>query len=382
MSASAIRLTRRTRALEPTAAELASLAERLGYLRATRAGIALVVALAAAVFPRLRHVSLGTIAVVSLAYLAATAAPNLPGRLRRGTVILLIGVTLLVDGVYLAWAMYVTGGATSPMRFLILAQVIAVTLLGSYRTGLKVAVWHSLLYFVVLYAEAARLLPTLESLGALPGHGAQFQQLAIFNLGALWAVALATAAFSAANERELRWQKVDLEQLSEMVEAIDRSTTPEEVPGIFMDRLCDVFGFSRGAVLASPDDDLPLMAHRASHSVRDVRDGLDPLMQEAWTRGRTVLVRELDQESDPRIASLLPDARNVLVVPLMVDRDHLLGIAVLEHGGSGDSIKRWVVTIVEQFASHTALALQGAWLLEEIDRQLQENRQLQAELQS
>jgi signal transduction histidine kinase len=382
MSISAIRFPHRSKALQPTAAELASLAERLGYLRATRVGIAIVVPLAATLFPRLRHVSLSTIAVASLLYLAATAGPNLPGRFRRGTVILLVGLTLLLDGAYLAWAMYVTGGAASPLRFLILAQVIAVTLLGSYRTGLKVAVWHTLLYLVVLYAEAAGLLALRESLAALPGHGAQFQQFAIFNLGALWVVTLGTAAFSAANERELRWQKVDLEQLSEMVEAIDRSMTPEEVPGIFLDRLCDVFGFSRGAVLASPDDDLRLMAHRAPHSVRDVRDGLDPLMQEAWTRGHTVLVRELDEESDPRIASLLPDARNVLIVPLMVDRDHLLGIAVLEKGGSGDSIKRWMVTIVEQFASHTALALHGAWLLEEIDRQLQENRQLQAELQS
>jgi signal transduction histidine kinase len=382
MSASAIRLTRRSGALQPTAAELASLAERLGFLRATRVGIALVVPLAAALFPRLRHVSLQTIAVVSLLYLAATAAPNLPGRLRRGTVILLVGVALLIDGVYLAWAMYVTGGAASPMRFLILAHVIAVTLLGSYRTGLKVAVWHTLLYFVVLYAEAAGLLAVREALAALPGNGDQFQQLAIFNLGALWAVTLGTAAFSAANERELRWQKVDLEQLSSMVEDIDRSSGPDEVPDLFLGRLCDVFGFGRGAVLASPDGDLQVMAYRGKGSAPEVDAGLDPLMQEAWTRGRTILVKELDPDVDPRLSSLVPDGRNVLVVPLMVDRDRRLGIAVLEQGGTGESIKRWVVTIVEQFASHTALALQGAWLLEEIDRQLQENRLLQAELQS
>jgi len=382
MSASAIRLTRRTSALQPTAAELASLAERLGYLRATRVGIALSVSVAAALFPRVRHVPLQTIAVVSLAYLAATAAPNLPGRMRRGAVITLVGVSLLLDGVFLAWAMYVTGGAGSPMRFLILAHIIAVTLLGSYRTGLKIAVWHSLLYFVVLYAEAAGLLAVRESLAALPGHGSQFQQFAIFNLGALWAVTLGTAAFSAANERELRWQKVDLEQLSVMVEDIDRSTTPAEVPGIFLDRLCDVFGFERGAVLASPDGDLRVMAYRGTGSSPEVRAGLDPLMQEAWTRGRTILASEVDPDTDPRLASLIPDGRNLMVVPLMVDRDRRLGIVALEQGGTRDSIKRWVVTIVEQFASHTALALHGAWLLEELDRQLQENRQLQGELQS
>ena len=159
MSASAIRIPRRRAgALQPTRTELASLAERLGYLRATRAGIALSVPLAAALFPRLRHVPMATLATVSLFYLAGTALPALPGRMRRNLVIALVGVSLLLDGVFLGWATYVTGGAASPLRFLILAHVIAVTLLGSYRTGIKVAVWHSLLYFVVLYAESAALI--------------------------------------------------------------------------------------------------------------------------------------------------------------------------------------------------------------------------------
>jgi signal transduction histidine kinase len=383
MSASAIRIPRRrSGALHPTRAELASLAERLGYLRATRAGIALMVPLAAALFPRLRHVPIATLAVVSLAYLAVTALPSLPGRLRRNVVIAMVGVSLLLDGVFLAWVTYVTGGAASPLRFLILAHVIAVTLLGSSRTGLKVAVWHSLLYFVVLYAESATLIAVLEPLAALPGRGADFQQLAFFNLGALWAVTLGTAAFSAANERELRWQKVDLEQLSSMVEDIDRSTSPAQIPHIFLDRLCDVFGFARGAVLASPDGELRVLAYRGSDPAPTLASGLDPLMQDAWTRGRTILMRQLDAETDPRLAGLVPGAHNLVVVPLMVDRDRRLGIAVLEHGGKGDSIKRWMITVVEQFASHAALAMQGAWLLEEIDRQLQENRQLQVELQS
>src|SRR5207245_9728939 len=185
---------------------------RLGYLRATRAGIALLVPLAGGAFPKLRQVSLGARACTSLVYLAAAALPSFPGRLRRDTVLLLVGLTLLLDGVFLAWATYVTGGAESPLRFLILAHVIAVTLLGSYRTGLKISAWHSLLYMVVAYAERAGLLAVKDSLGALPGHDA-FQQLAGLNLGALWAVALGTAAFSGANERELRWHRVVLGRL-------------------------------------------------------------------------------------------------------------------------------------------------------------------------
>src|SRR4029077_9744669 len=45
-------------------------------------------------------------------------------------------------------------------------------------------------------------------------------------------------------------------------------------------------------------------------------------------------------------------------------------------------IKRWVVTIVEQFASHAALSLSNAWLMDRLEQRLQENRALQAQLLS
>jgi len=135
-------------------------------------------------------------------------------------------------------------------------------------------------------------------------------------------------------------------------------------------------------VLASPEGELRVLAQRGGQSEPAISPGLDPAMQEAWTYGRTILIRELEPETDPRLSALLPGARNVLIVPLLVDRDHRLGLAVLERGGNHESIKSWVVTVVEQFASHVALALHNAWLLVEIDQQLQQNSSLQAELQS
>ena len=55
--------------------------------------------------------------------------------------------------------MYATGGTQSPIRFLVFLDLVAVSLLASYRTGLKIALWHSLLLFV------ARL-----RRGGPPGH--------------------------------------------------------------------------------------------------------------------------------------------------------------------------------------------------------------------
>ena len=73
---------------------------------------------------------------------------------------------LLIDGVYLAFAMYATGATQSPIRFLVYLHLVAVSLLASYRTGLKIALWHSLLLFVVLYAQAASLVPPVD---VIPG---------------------------------------------------------------------------------------------------------------------------------------------------------------------------------------------------------------------
>ncbi len=60
----------------------------------------------------------------------------------------LLNSLLLLDGLYLAFAMYGTGGTQSPIRFLVYLDLVAVSLLASYRTGLKIALWDSLLLFV------------------------------------------------------------------------------------------------------------------------------------------------------------------------------------------------------------------------------------------
>jgi signal transduction histidine kinase len=72
----------------------------------------------------------------------------------------------------------------------------------------------------------------------------------------------------------------------------------------------------------------------------------------------------------------------VLVVPLLVDRGFRLGIVAVEHPARRHEIKRWVITVVEQFASHAALTLNNAWLRAELEQKLEENRALQAQLRS
>jgi len=365
----------------PEPGEMVSLQERIGSLSLMRVGFALAVLAVGFVAPDVRGVSMGLLALVTCAYMVpALALPPAVRRLSREPAVLVSGVLLLFDGVYLTWVTYATGGVDSPLRFLLFVHVVAVTLIASSRTGLKVAAWNSLLLLVVLYAQAAGYIETKETLvSALPGQGEHFRLFAMLNVAALWAVALVTAAFSSVNERELRAQKVDLHQLSAMVREIDARTDASDIPHILLDKLSTVFGFTRGVILASPEQDLAVLAYRGDAEPPLIVPGLDPVMERAWKHRRTQLIN-LDPGLDPRLGALFPFAGRMVVVPLYLDRGQRLGILALENPGNTDRIKRWTVTVIEQFAAHAAMAMQNAWLLDEIRHRLEENRALQREL--
>jgi signal transduction histidine kinase len=367
----------------PARTELVSLAERIASLRVMRLGFASIVLALAVLAPEVRGVSIAAIAVATALYVLLLALPEVITSFRRAILLPVIGGTLLIDGIYLAWVTYATGGTQSPLRFLVFVHVVAVTLLSSYRTGLKMAAWHSLLMFTAFYAQSAGLLEVRETLvSALPGRGDDFRLVAMLNVGALWVVAIGTATFSAVNERELRAQKIDLEQLSAMVSEIDRREVSSDIPGILLNKLCDVFGFTRGAVLTSPprEDELTLVAYRGPGEPPAVNPGLGPIMERAWDSREIQLVRKLDPKVDGRLAELLPGGRNIMVVPLYLDRGERLGIAVLEYPGKNDTIKRWVEAMVKQFASHAALTLHNAWLRDENRQKLEQIQQLESEL--
>ena len=354
----------------------------MGSLGAVRCGLVALVLILGLLSGETLEVSPAQLIIGSAAFLLLVLpTPWIVGRQPRNRAQWVIALSLLADGVYLCWAIYATGGASSSLRFLLLVHVVAVTLLTSYRTGLKIAVWDSLLYLVVLYAQAARPVAVDEAL-ASTGLGGVDLKTAALQLIPLWAAALVTATCAAASDRELRAQKVDLEELSAVVRDLDGRTSAAEIPEIMLDALCRVFGFGRGVVLASPDGDLSLIAYRGPGDPPDLRAGSDRITERAWNERRAQLASRLDPESDPRLAALLPGARNILVVPLLADRGFRLGVLAVEHPSRRGQIKRWMVALVEQFATHAALTLQNAWLLDELERKLEENRALQIQLVS
>jgi signal transduction histidine kinase len=357
--------------------ELVSLSERMTSLGAVRAGCVLVVAGFCVATRHALEVSALAVTVASAAYLVLLGSPWLVARLPRVAAQRLVAATLLVDGVYLGWVVYATGGTQSPLRVVILVHVVAVTLLGSSRTGLKIAAWHSLLFFVAMFAQAGALVPIREAdARALPGSG-DFVAASIVQIGAVWVAAFVTAACSAVSERELRAQKVDLDELSAVVRDLDGGLDATQIPRVLLATMCRVFGFGRGVVLASPDGDLAVLASHGVESPGVVPTGLDGVVERAWAERRTQLVRALDPERDARLHALLPAARNVLVVPLLLDGSYRVGAIAVEHPGRSGHVKRWVVAVVEQFATHAALSLHNAWLRAQLERRLEEIGELQ-----
>jgi diguanylate cyclase (GGDEF)-like protein len=342
-------------------------AERFRITQYLRVVAVALVLLCAAVAPEPLQPDRGSLVPWTLTFASVAVVADLLSRLTTKHTLLLFSAMLMVDGLWMGWASYLTGATTSPLRYAILLHIGAVSLLASYRTGIKLAVWHSLLLFSLRNAVAGGLLNDTAPPN-LVGYGTPDQRLGIF-IVVLWLVAISTSTLSAINERELRRRRGDLEALTSLAEQIERTDDSSSVARTLLDAAVSTFGFPRGVVLASSEGHLPLLASYGLHEElarRPGRPGPSRVVAQAHEQKGTVLVRDLDADADPWLARLLPGATNLVVVPLSAE-GRPLGALVVEHTG-GNRIQRRVVSGLERSASYAALALRNAWLLEQVQR--------------
>jgi diguanylate cyclase (GGDEF)-like protein len=340
---------------------LVPLGERLLYLRVLRAVIAAATVLDAALLPQLLRRPFLAVAFTALGYLAVCLLCEGLWRLMQRRWLWLFDGMLIFDGLYLAWASYLTGGSSGPLRYLILVHLGAVTLLASHRTGVKVALWHSLLQLCVFYAERASLL----SGDATPDE----RHRIIAFIVALWTLTLTVATLAAVNERELRRHQFELEQLAQMGRALEEAHDALAVGDVLLDALTDTFSFRRMALFEVVDDQPRLLTCRnlLDAVVADFTLGPGSVLSAAAERRETLLVSELDPAADAWLAAIMPDARNLAVLPLTADA--VVGVLVAETGRRpGSRIERRVISTTERFVGHTALAMRHANLLERMQR--------------
>jgi diguanylate cyclase (GGDEF)-like protein len=344
-------------------ADLVPLDERLLYLRVLRAVLALATVLDAALLPHLLRQPFLPVAITAFGYLMVSVVAEAVWRLLKRRGLWLFGGLLILDGIYLAWASYLTGGSNGPLRYLILVHLGAVTLLASYRTGIKLALWHSLLQLCTFYAERAAILPGHAQQGA-----DEWFRIVAF-IVALWTLTLTISSLAAVNERELRRRRYELEQLAQMGRALEEAHEPLAVGDVLLDALADTFNFRRMALFEVVDDSPRLLTCRnlLDAVVADFSLGDGSVLATAAATRETLLVTELDPEVDPWLTAIMPDARNIAVIPLAADA--VVGVLVAETGRRpGSRIERRVVATTERFAVHTALAMRNANLLERMQQ--------------
>jgi len=344
-------------------ADFSSLSDRMSYLLGLRVAIGLIIATWAMLRPEALMVDFEIVAAWTAVYLGLAIVGELLRRRAGRFGYAVMTALLLVDGLYVAAAMYVTGGTQSPIRFIAYLQLVGVSLLASYRTGLKMALWDSLLLFVLLYAQAAMLVPAVD---VAPGVAIEFDRMPVLNVTSFWLFAIATSIFSALNERELRQRRADLQTLVEVGAKLDAAPDAIQQATVAIDALVARFGFERGVLLGESDGRVVVLASHGAGDAPTTTSDPDWIVRRAWQRREILPVRQLDPERDPFLAAILPDARNVLVAP-MIAEGRTVGAIVVEHRARRrPGVERRVAAMLGQFASIAALNLRNAVLLQHV----------------
>lgn len=342
--------------------------ERIGSLQGLRVFFAAIVLVSALAAPTEIGLRFQDVALPLLCYAIFIGLREMLRKLGRPNKVILVG-SLLVDGLFLGWVTYASGVTDSPLRFMVYTHIIAMILLISPRMGSRIALWHLFLLFVVFHAQLTGALePHGSFTEATREGGVEIYQPLFFNALALALVTLGTAPLSSLNERELRRRKGDLEVLARLTQDLENSKGAENVAQTLLDRMRDAFGFERGVVLAAPEGQLTLLAGRQSRRPSAPILNLDNVVRKAWTKRDAVLVDQLDPAMDPALTELLPPGRNLLVVPLIADGEPLGVLVVEQPAHLGPLIEKRTVAMAGQFASHGALAIRNAWLLQQVQR--------------
>jgi diguanylate cyclase (GGDEF)-like protein len=346
-------------------AEIVPLADRLRYTQMMRLLAAAIVGGTTMLVPGTLEYGRALLLLSTCAYLMLTLLGYVLWRFVSRQAVMLFGALLIVDGIYLAWAAEATGGAASPLRYLIILHLVAVALLASYRTGLKLALWDSLLLWATYQLHSSGVLDQPEAARRLAGS--DLDHLAFFAT-MVWIATIATATFSAVNERELRRRRYDSEALAAMASRLEDAHEPLDVSEVIMESVADAFAFERGVVLVAGEEDdrgaLFAMAEAGDVNAAAAQSPVpeDSVVARVMRSRRTVLLARAAAD-DPWLAALVPVARNLLLVPLSAER-RSMGVLVVEHSlRSGSRVERRVVEAVERFASQGSLALRNAWLL-------------------
>jgi diguanylate cyclase (GGDEF)-like protein len=301
------------------------------------------------------------VVLVSLAYLLATSLVELVRRARHARMWAVINLVILVDALYVLLMAAWSGETLSPLLPFALLHLVAITLLLSYRTGLKAALWYALVFcaFDALIAAG--------DLASLGGRRPTYQ--VALTLATFLIFTVFTAVFSSYNEGALRRSRWYFRALANLALELEQQTTEAEICRAIALHTREQLGFERAVVLANT---------RRTHGAQStptsivlVETGLslaqDPLVSEAVAGTEPLLRRLTDDEHESLVHDLLPNPTNVAIMPMRT-RDNEIGGVIIAEWTDARGLPQATADALVHTANHGALALRNARLLAELER--------------
>ena len=328
-------------------AEIVPLSHRATALSCVRVAVVLAVlwigALDGALSP---DVSLTAAGYLALASLLAGAVIWI--RHRPSTVIG-FGLMLCLDGIAVLYgqALLGPGWGTDVVQSVFLT---AVCLLGSFRTGLKMAIWQSLLLALYVRGSQSGLFATDVERGD--------RQL-LSELIMLWLLVIVVCTAAAISERELRRRRYDAEALQHFATILHHEDLPAGVIQRTLDYVVHELDASRTLVCQAANPGLRLLNGEADPNATSA------LLDLADRPGRTGRVLRLDPARDRWLAQQLPaDARRLIALTLSHSPDLGRVWIVFQHRGRSTTVERRVIAAAGQVGAIAGLALSRAQLLQ------------------
>jgi two-component system cell cycle response regulator len=283
----------------------------------------------------------------------------MPGvRRSRRTAAIAFSLSLLGDAALLSCGWWLLGGPGNRLEFAVAVHILGVTLLASFRTGIKLALWYSVLAYLIVETAAAGLLAWP---GPVPLAGM------VTYLAGLWLITLLTAGFAAVNERELRRRRYDSEVLRRLGIDLNRHQRPEEITERLATFARDDMLAARLVVLAYPEGDpdgaapgFGLVAGPDGDvTLRDLRpEAMDDCVRSAGTGAPVQLVTSVDAGLNPTLAGLLPAGGRVLLLPFAVEQAR--GVVAVQFTGARwgpAKLERRVVATLHQATLQAGMAM-------------------------
>jgi diguanylate cyclase (GGDEF)-like protein len=266
-------------------------------------------------------------------------------------------VVACADGAYVVTATVLAGGPSGPTVVAVYLLIAASVLLVSGRAGVGIAMWCAFVLAAVHAAEDAGLIsvPVAEIDRSVAVAAASF---VVFGL--------VTAVCASLSEQGLRRGSARLAALVDFGSELDHADRDDDMLAALVRHACSILGFQRAVVVIRRGNEWRgALGSADTTSVFLRADALDAEAADVLARGEPTLVRTLDHGL---LAAALPDASNVVVVPVAADDDRFGVVGAEWAGQSGHRIPAGTVRALSDAAAHAGLTLRHRAMVDEIER--------------